>query len=343
MNVAISAVPDRCSRTSLAFGRNGSVKRNYSWHTVAMLHSISRVSGVTGNEPWSNLASHAIGKRRSCARLGKTRHQIARIEPLEDRRLLSAVPAAHASTTSLTINEQPGVNFTADLGSFTTIAPATRLKAIIHWGDGKTSKGTLKATGVVGLDEISCELDGTHTYADAGTYAITASVIRANRARPIAKFSDSAIVAAVAANNSTSFNGTITGTYIPEPTAADLGAGYALRGKGTVGILGDVTAQGNLMLPGFITSGHANGTLVLTSTSTSADKSGSVTLQLTGPLENGFGPLPTTLSFTITSGTGAYADASGTGTIAVTFGGSQNPSTLAFTFVLTSLPTPTPA
>jgi hypothetical protein len=271
------------------------------------------------------------------------RPRMAAIEPLEDRRLLSA--SADVSAATLTIHEQPGVKFTADLGTFTTIAPATGLKAIIHWGDGKTSKGTLKATGVVGLDEISFELDGTHTYAHAGTYAITASVVHPPigstvKARVVARFSDQAIVAG---NTATSLNGTISGTYIPEPTAADVGAGYALKGTGTAGELGDVAAKGNVNLPGFIASGHASGTLTLTSTSAAAAKSGSVTLQLTGPLGNGFGPFPTTLSFTIVSGTGAYADAAGTGTIAVTFGGSANPATNTFTFVLTSLLSPTPA
>jgi hypothetical protein len=71
-------------------------------------------------------------------------------------------------------------------------------------------------------------------------------------------------------------------------------------------------------------------------TSTSAAKSGSVTLKLTGPTEKGFGPFPTTLSYTITSGTGAFASASGSGSILVTLSGVRK-----FKFKLTSLGAPT--
>ncbi len=88
----------------------------------------------------------------------------------------STANVAAKSTNSpggLTIHPTAGVKFTiVTLGSFTTIAPATNLSATIHWGDGTTSAGTLLASGVVGIDEITFNVRGSHTYAKAGTFAI---------------------------------------------------------------------------------------------------------------------------------------------------------------------------
>ena len=63
---------------------------------------------------------------------------------------------------SAILHESKGVSFTANLGTFTTIAPATNLVATITWGDGTTSKGTLKPLSPVGIDQIKFEVDG-HT------------------------------------------------------------------------------------------------------------------------------------------------------------------------------------
>jgi hypothetical protein len=79
------------------------------------------------------------------------------------------------------------------------------------------------------------------------------------------------------------------------------------------------------------------GTLTLTQTSPSASPVlNSVTLKLIGPIQAGPGTFPTTLTYTIASGTGAFAGATGSGTIAVTLN-----SDMTFTFVITSLVTPT--
>ena len=278
-------------------------------------------------------------------------HRGAVIESLESRQLLSAAPI-HASrvaapliiggpiklpSVGITLHEKAGVQFTAALGTFVTSAPATNLQANIGWGDGTNSKGTLNPIGVVGIDEIRFEVDGTHTYRKAGAYPIRVMVIEpgptpTTLVRLVATFHDRAIVV----SKQTLLTGSISGKYGLAPTIPDIGARYVFDGTGTAGDLGSVSAHGLVSLPGFISTGNATGTLTLTQVGPSASPvNNSVTLRLTGPTEAGFGPFPSTLSYTITSGTGAFGGAAGSGSIAVTLN-----SDLTFSFAITStLPT----
>jgi hypothetical protein len=86
-------------------------------------------------------------------------------------------PLPPNSPGGVTIDEVAGQSFTAAIGTFTTLAPGTTLKATINWGDGSTSAGALQADGVSGLDLVKMQVDGTHTYAEAGTYPITVVVL----------------------------------------------------------------------------------------------------------------------------------------------------------------------
>jgi hypothetical protein len=105
-------------------------------------------------------------------------------------------------------------------------------------------------------------------------------------------------------------SGTIGGTWTLLHTIPDTGGKQALMGQGTVHPLGPVEASGTLYTPGFIGSGHAEIELRL-----SAGK-GSVKLLLVGPLQRGFSHPPTSFHYTIVSGTGAFAGATGNGTAA---------------------------
>ena len=268
-------------------------------------------------------------------------------EPLEDRQLLSTVAAVTAGispvsgvgpTTGIVLHESRGVSFTASLGMFITPAPGTGLQANISWGDDSSSKGVIKPVAPVGIDQIEFEVDGTHAYTQVGTFPIHVVVYKpgptpTSEVKLIATLNDTAIVT----NGNINLTGKITGHYTAAPTAADLGALYLFTGTGSVADMGPVAAKGSLNLPGFMSVGHAMGTLTLTTISatpgsTSPVAGGSVTLKLTGPAEAGLGPIPSTLDYTVIGGTGKFAGATGSGSIAVTLGTGGS-----FTFLLTTI------
>jgi hypothetical protein len=105
-----------------------------------------------------------------------------------------------------------------------------------------------------------------------------------------------------------------------------------LDGSGNVGPLGAVTSTGTLSASGAEPMNYS-GTVTL------VGSSGSVTLSLTGRL---FGPVsigrPVDLTYTITGGTGAFEDATGSGNAVLSFhlpsGTFPNPSPAPNSFVL---------
>lgn len=259
-------------------------------------------------------------------------------ESLESRQFLSAslesvlvappstggtvVAPPTVSSNGVTIHECAGVKFTARLGTFNAIAPADNLVASISWGDG--TKTYVKPTAIkgVGVDVIEFAVIGTHTY--PGGFLPRAYPIHIVVSKPsptpaaksfiVAKIDDTAIVTP----NVLVIDGTATGTYALAPTAAtDIGARYVFNGSGKLGDVGEAKLTGLVTLPGFIANGHAAGTLTL------SNSKGTVTLKVTGPAEKAFSPFPTSLSFEITGGTGAYADYLGGGNIAVKLGAKQ--------------------
>lgn len=98
------------------------------------------------------------------------------IETIIEKAVVS--PAYQNSAGGVTIGQVAGESFTADLGSFSTIAPGTDLHATISWGDGTTSKGTLIPAGVTGLDVLQFTVSGTHIYAQPGAYPIHVTISR---------------------------------------------------------------------------------------------------------------------------------------------------------------------
>jgi len=219
-----------------------------------------------------------------------------------------------AKSTGLTIYETAGQPFTADLGSFTTTAPATGLQATISWGDGTSSPGILQPSSVIGVDVLEFDVIGSHTYAKAATYPIHIIIFKtpispaATSTQVIATINDIAIVTAP---NAISLAGTITGTYTLAPVTPVIGQTYVFTGSGNASDLGAVTANASITLPGFIAVGHATGTMTL------SNANGSVTLRLAGPLQPTIGAFPTTLSYAIIGATGAYVGDTADGTIKV--------------------------
>jgi hypothetical protein len=229
----------------------------------------------------------------------------------------------------VTIHEMAGAHFTADLGSFITITPGQGLHAIINWGDGKSSIGTLQPAGVMGIDVLRFNVSGDHTYASPGKYAIhtvvtqSPSPLSATAAlRIVATIQSTAIVTSA---RMISLAGTISGSFKISSVIPDIGQTYELTGAGSAGALGHVNAAGSVKLPGFIASGRARGILTL------SNSSGSVTLLLTGPIEHGSGPFPSTLTYVLLKGVGAYAGDKASGSIAVTI----DPTNNSFAFSIT--------
>ena len=299
------------------------------------------------------MARHAWFRRGGLRHAGKgLRAFMVTMEGLEDRTLLSvsllmpllatsgqraAITAPLNSRGGVTIHEQAGVAFTAVVGTFSTIAPGTNLHATINWGDGTTpSIGTITPTGVAGVDVINFQVSGGHTFTKAGTLPIVVTVTQSfgppgslTPVRLVAVIDSTAIVGK---GVSTDLNGTITGKYSLAPTAVTLGALYIFSGTGTAGVMGPVSASGRVSLPTILAAtGRATGTLKLTSISATPLPGGSVTLSLVGPITASTAPFPAVLNYVITGGTGAFAGATGTGTIDVTLN-----SGLGFTFVIQS-------
>ena len=114
-------------------------------------------------------------------------------------------------------------------------------------------------------------------------------------------------------------SGQVSGTWTTQPGLPDTGTEQTLTGAGTVQPLGPVQATGTLHTPGFILRGETTGTLTL------SNANGSVTLRLVGPPQPGFSGPPPTFTYTVVGGTGAYAGASGTGTVAFSEQPAQQP------------------
>jgi len=123
------------------------------------------------------------------------------------------------------------------------------------------------------------------------------------------------------------------GSYTSEAVPTDTGRTYNLQGSAVLAgvAVGQFTVAGTLHSVGFIQNGRATGTLTFTSAK------GSLTLQLEGPQQPGFSPLPHTFSYHIVSGTGAYANASGSGHVGLllTQAAANDPSHGSFVLAVT--------
>jgi hypothetical protein len=123
--------------------------------------------------------------------------------------------------------------------------------------------------------------------------------------------------------------GTLTGTYTATHVNPDTGTRYDLSGSGTLAGVGPVTAAGALRSLGFVASGHAGGPVALT------NAQGTVTLQLSGPKQKGFAPLPKHFRYSVTDATGAYVHLQGRhGTADLTLGAASGTSPGPFRLAL---------
>jgi hypothetical protein len=90
------------------------------------------------------------------------------------------------------------------------------------------------------------------------------------------------------------------GDYESAFVVPDVGRPYSLHGKVDLAGLGHFEVSGSLHSLGFISHGRAGGEL------TFSNAKGSLTLQLVGPDQPGFSPLPGAFSYKVVAATGAY-------------------------------------
>ncbi len=94
------------------------------------------------------------------------------VDQLEGRQLLaSALVASSAPLAALPVE---GKSFTGVVAKFTDAdknTDLTQYSAVINWGDGHTSTGTISADATAGFD-----VAGTHTYALKGVYRIAVKI-----------------------------------------------------------------------------------------------------------------------------------------------------------------------
>lgn len=106
-------------------------------------------------------------------------------------------------------------------------------------------------------------------------------------------------------------SGSGAGAFASHRSLPDSGTSYELSGAANVTKLGMVTLHGTLHSLGNIQSGQATGTI------TFVNQFGTLTIQLTGPTQGSFAPLPYHFQYDILGGTGSYQNIRGSGTIDV--------------------------
>ena len=102
----------------------------------------------------------------------------------------------------------------------------------------------------------------------------------------------------------------------------DAGITHNYHGAGYLPALGGVSIAGTIQGTGNISNGNAGGTFILTG------PLGTFSLELIGPPQGSFAPLPTTYQFHSTGGTGAYSQLQLFGQINL----AEQPSTRTFSF-----------
>jgi hypothetical protein len=82
-----------------------------------------------------------------------------------------------SSNGAVTLSKSAGIDFAANVGSFSSNLPVSLMTATIDWGDGTTSVGNILALPVATpVAGGRFEVIGSHTYAKTGSYAVNVTV-----------------------------------------------------------------------------------------------------------------------------------------------------------------------
>ena len=118
--------------------------------------------------------------------------------------------------------------------------------------------------------------------------------------------------ALIAPMNSHPLYGSGSGSYT-QPLVVDAGISRQLNGRVSLQGFGTFNMSGWVQGTGMIQSGRATGHLVL------SNPYGTLTLELHGPIQNGFSPVPSELVYSISGGTGSFSGVKGYGVVQTSF------------------------
>jgi PKD repeat protein len=172
----------------------------------------------------------------------------------------AAVADAPLAASGLNVGATEGASFSGAVASFTDANPgavAGDFSAVIAWGDGTTSSGTVTANGSGGF-----VVSGSHTYAEEGSYPVSVTISDAGGSSATATVS-AAVADAALSGSSRSITGTEGASFsgvVASFTDADPGA--AAGNFSAVIAWGDGTTSAGTVAPdghgGFTVSGsHA--------------------------------------------------------------------------------------
>ena len=137
-----------------------------------------------------------------------------------------AVPDRPLTAAGITIRVSPGLPFSRVVATFVdgdAAALETGFTAVIAWGDGGSSSGTVTARPGVGF-----EVRGDHTYAAAGSYSMTISITDIDSSHDLggntATASSLAIVAPLAITTTSPLPPAVTGVPYSQTLAASGGS-----------------------------------------------------------------------------------------------------------------------
>jgi hypothetical protein len=104
-----------------------------------------------------------------------------------------------------------------------------------------------------------------------------------------------------------------SGVFSTDLIPSEAGTVFHLRGSATLAGMGPVEVLGSVTSVGFIQTGRASGMLTL------FGNGGSVTVELQGPVQPAFSPLPHYFHYHVTGGIGAFQHLADSGTLRLDF------------------------
>jgi large repetitive protein len=130
--------------------------------------STSSQATVSGSGPFTVTGTHTY------AQAGSFSLKITVTDSANGQKATASATATVAASLTLTgqnITATEGSSFTGVMASGTATAISGPLSASISWGDGQTSTGTVTSSA-----SGTFTVNGSHTYAEEGTYSITTTV-----------------------------------------------------------------------------------------------------------------------------------------------------------------------